>query len=64
MADATHAFCPRCNRFEPAIFTSVKIAQVSGTEVGEFEGLELKCRACQFEITKVGQVRHRQFGGR
>jgi len=57
MATATHAFCPRCNQFEPMIWTNVIIAEVHvDGRIGRFEGLELKCRVCQFEITKVGVV--------
>lgn len=62
MSEVTHAKCPRCNSFEPVIWTHVKIAEVHATgEVGEFVGMECKCRTCQFEITSLGSVSHRRI---
>ena len=53
---ATHVLCPRCSSFQPIIWTPVTVAQVAGARIGEFKGLEMKCRACDFLITKVGRV--------
>ena len=61
MSECTHGFCPRCNSFQPLVWTPVTIAEVSGTEIGEFKGLEMKCRNCDFDITKIGAVNHREM---
>lgn len=62
MTDATHAKCPRCNRFEPIIFTPTIIEEVyPDGRVGRIDGLALKCRACQFEITIIGAFTQRQI---
>ena len=61
MSTATHALCPRCQRYEPMIWTQIRIAEVHGDgRIGGFEGLEMKCRVCQFVITNVGTVKNCQ----
>lgn len=55
--DCTHGFCPRCNSFQPIVWRNVKVCEIYVTGmVAEFNGLEMVCRACDFEITKIGQV--------
>lgn len=55
--DATHVHCPRCNSFEPMVWDWVKIVRprVGGDSVrfDTFEGGAVRCRTCQFEITKI-----------
>ena len=62
MTTATHADCPRCSSFQPVVWTPVTIAQADANDrVGDgfraiFKGLEMKCRKCDFEITKIGTL--------
>lgn len=57
MTDATHALCPKCSQYAPVIWTKFTKAEVhSNGKVGWFDGLEMKCRLCQFKITDIGVV--------
>jgi len=59
--NVTHVFCPRCNGFHPIITSQIKTVTL-GRTVDTFEGLEIKCRSCQFEVTKMGTFTAQAYG--
>lgn len=58
MVKATHAHCPRWDAFRPIISIPMKISIDGGAAI---DGVAIKCRQCQQEITIVAPVALNQW---
>ena len=55
--DARDGWCPKCRAYRELIWNQIDTAttQADG-QMTTFKGLSMRCRICDFEITKVGRV--------
>lgn len=58
MSEATHAFCPQCNK--PCVMnwntTFKNVSVQDGLKTKTFEGRIMKCLMCGLEIAKIGTI--------
>jgi hypothetical protein len=57
MSEVTHGKCPACRSYEPIIWNRIHIEEVHvDGKVGVFDGMDARCRRCDFEIASLGTI--------